>query len=83
MERALEYFQVQEQERETARTLRRDMTRSILAAGDFARMRTVIPLWWEWVCTGLVYFDQKVEELIDRRLTETAGLQQAIIDDWA
>ena len=83
LQRALERHRAQEHERELARRLRRDVTRSILAAGDFQRMRAIIPLWWEWVCTGVVYGDDRIAELIDHRLAATAGLEAAIIEDWA
>jgi hypothetical protein len=83
LERALARHQAQEQEREFARQLRRDVTRSILHDGHFDRMRAVIPRWWEWLCTGHVTFDGEINDLIDRRLGETDGLEQAIIEDWA
>lgn len=83
LQRALERYQAQERERELARKLRREVTRSILQRGQFQRMRSVIPRWWEWVCTGLVHADPQIAELIDRRLAETAGLAQAIGEDWA
>jgi hypothetical protein len=83
LERALELHRAQEADRELARKLRREATWSVLTAGEFARMRTVIPQWWEWVCTGFVYADTLVAELIDRRLAETVGLESAIIEDWA
>jgi hypothetical protein len=83
VQRALERHQAQERERELARKLRRDVTRSILHVGRFERMRVVIPLWWEWLCTGLVAADAEITDLIDRRLSETIGLQNAIVEDWA
>jgi hypothetical protein len=82
LQRALERYGAQERERELARQLRCAVTRSILTAGDFQRMRAIIPAWWEWVCTGVVYGDDGIAELIDDRLARTAGLEQAIIEDW-
>ena len=83
LERALERHRAQERERELARGLRREVTRSILSRGHFTRLRAVIPQWWEWVCTGLVSADPQINELIDQRLADTAGLAQAIVEDWA
>jgi hypothetical protein len=81
-QRALKRHKAQEQERELARQLRRDVTYSILRTGQFERMRIVIPRWWEWVCTDLAACDPDIAELIDRRLADTAGLASAIIEDW-
>jgi hypothetical protein len=83
LQRALERHQVQEQEREAVRALRRAVTLSILRAGRFDPMRRVIPLWWEWVCTGLVASDLEIAAWIDQRLADSPGLQTAIIDEWA
>ena len=79
---ALEQSGEQERDGELARRLRRDGTRAVLAGGDFAGC-SVIPRWWEWLCTGMVSCDAAIDVLIERRLTETVGLAQAIIDEWA
>src|SRR4051794_30813997 len=83
LQRALEYHQAQERDRELARELRRRVTCGILRTGRFEAMRRAIPRWWEWLCTGQVAGDAEIASLIDARLAATTGLAAAIIADWA
>jgi hypothetical protein len=82
VQRALALFRAQEQERELARAIRRETTWGVLHGGSFARMRAVIPQWWEWVATGHVRPNAEMEALIERRFAEVTGLREAIIEDW-
>jgi hypothetical protein len=83
LQRALDHYKAQEQDRELAHELRRRTTRSILRGGQFENMRLVIPRWWEWLSTGQVCVDDEIAALIDHCLAETIGLAAAIIADWA